>query len=509
MHIKKYCLVYIFIILFSPSVLAFKKATDADFNAPYHLQSEQWLIKLDYQVVPIPGYSTIDLLGLHYLYRVTHWFYFGFGNYAPMFYGNYGGFFTMDFIAQLQYPLTNHLFLDAGGSFGGGGGGTSAVASKKMCGDGRFVNPYAGVGYHLHHFSFGVNYSYFHFINSPINNAQVDFYIQKSLSWVSGAYRYIDKLIESPLQIDCGKQCNGTSTTAIHFELNNFYSKWKTIRLMSLEFAHYLTQHNFLFLEAEVGYAGIPLYNQLVGGAGYHFLISPRVGFSGQLGIGSGGFDPHRINTGTGLLIYPKFFLEYYLNQKLSLSLTSGYLFAPNGTFQAYSLGLSLNYRLFTGGDMIHQIDAEHPWIFKGFRVNLFGQTEFDVTHNDKHISNLNMLSIQLDSFVHTHWFFPVQVSFAYNDIYGYPGYGEALAGFGLQTKYSPEKRLQYFFAALMGTDGGFIVKPEIGANYSLSDHFAIYAMLGKTISFSKQHQVDSNSVGVGLTYRFSLPDQR
>lgn len=501
---------------YSNTNTTFKKSDfDGNTEKLYYLTTEKGLLKLDYQIIPIPGYETIDLMGLHYLYGIKNWLYVGVGSNLPVFYGNYGGFFTIDAEAQLQHQLVGNLFGDAGISFGGGGGGSTALNGSKMCGNGGFTDQYAGLGYRVKDYLFGINYSHLRFFNSPINHSQVDFYIQKSLSFAAGSYHYLDKLLYSPAQVQCDKDCPYASKNVITFELNNYFrykpgdQEKKTINLISLALSHYLTQKYFLFVEASAGYYGIPAYNELLGGVGYYFLLFPRVGVSSQLGAGSGGYDPHRINTGAGLLIYPKLSLDYLLTQKVSLGLTGGYLFAPEGTFQNFTAGLALNYALFTGGKIPNEFESSDGWIFRGFRFSLFNQTEFDVKVNNAPVGNINLVSVEPDLFVHRNWFIPTQVSFAYS---GHLGYAEGLVGFGVQNKFAPGQRFQYFLATMVGADlNGPIWKPEIGINYSLTDHTALYAMLARTMSIdaASSYEINSNSVGVGLTYRFSLLDTK
>lgn len=495
-------------------VLFFLFFTQATFAA-YYLTTERALLKFDYQVVPITGYPTIDLMGFHYLYGVTRWLYFGIGGYAPLFYGNYGGFLTFDAITQVQYSFTPHFFADAGTAFGGGGGGANVASSEILCPKSRYVNSYAGLGYHFSHLSVGLNYSYFHFFGSPINHAQIDIYIQKSLSYAVGSYKYIDRWVRSLSEIKCDKDCPDASTNVISFELNNLFpNKQKNgfdepIHLIAFELDHYFSRKRFVFFNGAAGYAGMPGYNQVLFGVGYHIAIFPRVGFSSEFGVGSGGYDPNRIDTHTGLLIYPKFLLEYFFNKKISLSLSGGYLVAPDGNFNAYSVGMGVNYHFFTGGKIPDDIFKNNHWRFGGFRASLFNQTEFDVKHANSSIPNINLISFELDSFVHRYWYIPMQISFAYTNEHGGPGYGEALIGLGVQTKPVLKKQFQYFFQAMAGTDvHGAAVKPQIGVNYGLTDYLAVYGMLARTFSFEKEREIMSSySVGLGLTYRFSLLD--
>ena len=477
-------------------------------NPTYFLHTQHALVQLDYQTIPIPGYEPLGLSGLHYLHGINQWFYVGFGTDFAMLEGNYGGFFTLDVTTQIRHQIIGNLFGDAGFAFGGGAGGTSAANSLIIAGNGRYINTYAGMSYRLHNVFIGINYSYFHFSNSLINHAQVEFYIQKSISYGAGAYRYLDKTVHALSQLFYDKDCQNESKNVFGFELNNFFQyhpqglSKKTINLVAVTFAHYLGANDFAFIEADAGYYGLPAYNQLVGGLGYHFLLFPKIGLITQLGVGSGGYDLAEMNTGSGLLIYPKFALEYSLTRHFALALTGGYLFAPQGTFQSFSAGAAINYYLMTGGKIQHDNIFDKP-IFRGFRFHLFNQTEFDVKFQKPTPTNVNLISAEGDFFVREHWFIPAQASFAYT---GYTGYGEALLGFGLQTKPAAAKHFQYFFQTMVGgNNASFIIKPELGVDYGLSDSIALYGMASQTIPINTQELNNFYSVGLGLTYRFSL----
>ena len=52
--------------------------------------------------------------------------------------------------------------------------------------------------------------------------------------------------------------------------------------------------------------------------------VAPRVNLYGQLGFGSGGYAPEKIDTGPGLLVYPKVSAEYLLNKNFGVALSAG-----------------------------------------------------------------------------------------------------------------------------------------------------------------------------------------
>ena len=102
--------------------------------------------------------------------------------------------------------------------------------------------------------------------------------------------------------------------------------------------------------------------------------------------------------------------------------------------------------------------------------------------------------------------YIPVQVSVSTNAYYGFPGYGEILAGVGVQSTYGRGDRFQYFGQVLAGANlNGPMVRANVGLNYSLSDKWALYASAGQSFG-TNDAKFKATHVGAGLTYRFSLP---
>jgi hypothetical protein len=204
--------------------------------------------------------------------------------------------------------------------------------------------------------------------------------------------------------------------------------------------------------------------------------------------------------------------VEYLLSNNLGLSLSGGYLVAPKGTSRNFTLGAAMNYHLSTKHKNHREFNTAEDRVYSGFRFNVFPQTGFDVHVGENSHDNVNMLSIQFDYLVNDHWYFATQASVAYNDFLDYPGYGEILTGFGIQNKFSTTNSYQNFFQILIGANvHGILIKPSIGINYSLSENLALYGQLGKTMSVNKfnlypdDKQFRSYTIGLGLTYRFSL----
>ncbi len=418
-----------------------------DVNTTSQQNTVKGLIVFDYEVISLPNNESMDLFGTHYLQQLNNWLYFGFGVHAPLVKGKYGGFMTFDATVHAQQKVYGDLFINGGSSFGGGGGGASTEQSKKLSGTGGFIKSYIGLGYELNkNVSLGVNYTYFKFINSQIDSSQLNFFIQTPVSYLTNPYANSGKTVKSTNNFFKSDENILTLEMNNIFQINPIGTNKNTINSVALQFSHFLDDNNYLFLEVEVGYKGRPLYNQIIHGVGHKFLLSPRVNLYTQAGVGSGGYSPKDIDTGAGLLIYPKFSLEYLFNKDLGVSLSSGYLVAPTGTSKNYTFGTAINYHISQKYKNTNGFNIVDDSKYKGVRFSLFNQTEFDAKIDGQAHHNINLISTQIDNLLGDNWYFPIQGSIAYNDFKEYPGYGELLAGIGIQNKYTKADDFQNFF---------------------------------------------------------------
>lgn len=464
------------------------------------------MLMVDYQIVPVRGNKSLDLIGFHVLNKFNDWLYLGIGGHAPLFKGEYGGFMVFDATAHVQRKISGNLFVDGGLSLGGGGGGKSVVQSRIISGSGGFIKAYAGLGYDFGDFSVGANVSRVKFTDSSISHSQLNLYVQAPFSYAIGSYASSGERA-SASSVNAGA---ADSENMLSLGLDNLDqidpqgSNKRTINMVDMQFSHFMTKNSYWFFNAAAGYRGRPLYNQVFGGAGYRFPVSPQVAIYGQLGIGSGGYAPEIIDTGPGLLIYPKLSAEYMISKNLGIALSAGYMFAPKATSKNYTFGAALNYHIHAGDG-----SPGENGVYSGYRFNLFQQTQYNVKFRGDDQIRLNMLSIQMDKLVSDHVYIPIQVSGAYTSYLGYPGYGELVAGLGLQTRFEKADRFQFFGQLLIGANpNGPILKAGLGLNYSLSDRLAIYATAGQTLARlgAVKEKFRADYVGIGVTYRFSVP---
>lgn len=475
------------------------------------------MIMLDYQVIPVPASPSIDLLGFHVYNKLNDWLYLGVGGLAPLVKGEYGGFMAFDVAAHAQRRLLGNLFVDAGLALGGGGGGKTVQQSKVLSGTGGFVRAYAGLGYDFSGFSVGANVARMKFVDSAINHSQLNVFVQVPFSYVIGPYaRSGDSLVaadRAAVQETGGAAGESMLTLGLDnlVQIRPQGSNQNTINLVELQFSHFMTPSSYWYVNAGAGYHGRPLYNQAFGGVGYRARLSPRVNLYSQLGVGSGGYAPETIDTGPGLLVYPRVSAEYSISQHLGASLSAGYLFAPKGSSKNYTVGAALNYHLRAGDGGSGAGDRADGDLLMGYRLQVFQQTESKVVSRGSDQPNIKLLSTQLDHVVGRHLYLPVQVSVAYNAYLTYPGYGEILAGVGLQNAYQRSDRFQFFGQLLVGANvHGAILKTGAGMNYGLSDRWALYGVAGQTLAGLGSHRdkFRSDYLGAGLTYRFSVPSR-
>ncbi len=461
------------------------------------------LVVLDYQSIPIRGYPSIDLAGVHVLSKFNDWLYGGVGAHAPLFKGEYGGFMSFDATLHAQADVAGRLFADGGVSFGGGGGGNSIAQSRTISGSGAFIKGYAGLGWHFDDFSAGLDVSHVRFTQSVIRGTQLDVVVELPFSYAVGRYASTGRPAAAAATAD---------QDTLMFGLDNFIQvKPKgtfkgTLDLADVQFNHFLDANTYALVEGSVGYRGLPIYNQLLGGVGYRAALSPRLALYSQVAVGSGGYDPQQFDTGPGLLVYPKVFGEYRVSDHVGLALSAGYLLAPRGTSRNVTVGAALNYHL-------SGLGAAAAGTHHGYRIDVFQQSELDPRIGDRTQGPIRLLTTQVDDVVDANVYVPIQASIAYSRFLGYPGYGEALAGLGLQTAHAADRPFQGFAQLVAGINvHGVIVKPAVGVNWGLSDRLALYAQVGKTWSanvahlYPQRYRFDTTNVGLGLTYRFSLP---
>ncbi len=486
-------------------------AAEAPGGDAVRLRHEDGLIAVDYQSLRVSGDEPIDLMGFHVRQRVGERVYLGIGAYAPLVQGAYGGFMAFDVGLHVQQPLGSRLFATAGLSLGGGGGGRSAAHSGVLAGSGGLVKTSAGLGYAFPQFSVGLDLSRVRFKDSSIHDTGANLSVQWPFGYLTGPYEAHGEPL-SPLETRLSAAQSGENV--LTFSLDQFHQRdpqgsFKgTLGNADLQYAHFLDADTYWFAALGVGHRGRPLYNQLLGGLGQRFRPMPGVSLSAQLGVGSGGYAPDVIDTGPGLVLYPKATAELALGPELGLALSAGYLTAPRATSRNVAYGLALAYHVRpatrdgAGGE-----DGDAVPVYRATRFSLFQQTGTHVRYGGVDRDRLQMLAVQLDTLLSERLYLPLQASVSWNAYLGSPGYGELLGGVGLQNRLEPGERVQAYGQLLAGTNPhGPAVKASAGLHIDVGAPWSVHLSAGRIHArHASGREFDAHSFGLGLDYRFAV----
>ncbi len=482
----------------------------ADAPSGSLLEPSRTLILLDYQKVGVRGDAPIDLMGAHFVRQVNDWLLLGVGVQAPLVSGNYGGFATFDVGAYAKKRLWSRVFVDAGLFGGAGAGGRSVENAKALSGSGTLTRAYIGLGYDFGNFSVGVNLSRLAIRHAAIEGTQADVFLEVPYSVLTGPYAIQGQPLTSA---DASWARAESGPSMLTLSADNFRqirpqgSRKGSFSTADLQYSHFFLEDTYWFAGLGIAYRGLPTYNQFLGGVGQRLRLSQRLALYGQLGIGSGGYAPEVIDTGPGLVVYPKLAAEYALTSRVGISFTAGYLAAAKGSSKNLSYGLALTRHIGArdGADAPPSADAP---TYRGVRLSLFQQTEFGVRYADVERGSLPMLGIQGDLVLDDHWYVPLQAAAAYHSYLGYPGYDEVLAGIGLQSRAAPDDRFQVFGQLMAGANlHGRAAKASLGARVFLNDRLSLSLAAGKVAAQSASgNRFSANSLAVALETRFSFP---
>ncbi|MDT9000562.1 hypothetical protein RQP53_14910 [Paucibacter sp. APW11] len=474
------------------------------------LRQNDALIKLEYQTIKVPGDRPIDLASFHVFNKVLDGVYIGAGFYAPLLKGAYGGFVAADLGAHLKQPLAGPLFLTAGLSAGGGGGGRSVEHSKLLSGSGGFTRGYLGLGYDFGSFSVGATVSRMKFRQAIIDGTQASVFLEMPFSYLTGPFSGHEQPLPPE---DDRRAAREMGENMLTLSADNYRqrspqgSNKSTISLADLQYAHFFSTDSYWFAALGMAYRGLPLYNQLLGGVGQRWKLSPALTLYGQLGLGSGGYAPDIIDTDAGLLIYPKLQAEYALSRDLGLAVSLGYMAAPKGSSRNQTFGLSLIHHLRSGGAS-DGASLLPPASYQGLRLAVLQQTDYHLSYRDIDRSTVKMMGLQLDIPLGQRFYLPLQASGAYNAYLGYPGYAEILAGLGVQTLAAADERWQGFGQLMAGANvHGKAVKANAGIRYILNERLALSLSAGRIEARSSTGgRFHADNIAFGLDYRFAIP---
>ena len=207
-------------------------------------------------------------------------------------------------------------------------------------------------------------------------------------------------------------------------------------------------------------------------------------------------------------MVYPKLAAEYALSSNVGVSLTAGYLAAAKGSSRNFAYGVALTQHIGVQDGANGEWPAGAQPTYRGVRLSLFQQTEFDVRYAGVDQGSLPMLGIQGDLATDDHWYVPLQAAAAYRSYLDHPGYDEVLAGIGLQSRAAQGDPLQFFGQLMAGANlHGPAAKASLGTRVFLSDSLSLSLVAGRIEAKSASgNRFSANSLAVALESRFSFP---
>ena len=474
---------------------------------PGELRRSEGLMTLEYQTVQVPGDRPLDFAGLHAWQRLGEGVYAGAGFYAPLVKGEYGGFVAADLGVHLRRRLGGPWLATASLSVGGGGGGRSVEHSKRLSGSGGFGKGDLSLAYDFGPFALGAGVSRLKFRGAAIDGSQFRMFLELPFSYLTGPHAAHGQALSAEDDLQAGREM-GESMLALG--LDNYDqrspqgSNRSTIGLADLQFSHFLAADTYWFASLGMGWRGLPLYNQLLGGVGQRWRLSAQWTAYGQLGVGSGGYSPDVIDTRSGLLLYPKVSAEFALSRDMGVALSAGVMAAPRGSSRNLTYALNLTRHLRSGSSG----DAAGPSTYQGLRLSVLHQTDLNLRYRDVERPAVQMLGLQLDVPLSRRWYLPLQASGAYTAYLGYPGYAEILGGLGVQTLAEAGERWQGFAQLLGGANvHGKAVKASAGLRWLLDDRLALALSVGRIEARrAGGGRFTADNLAFGLDYRFSVP---
>lgn len=497
------------------STTSFATANTLISDTPISLQKLPGFFRFSYESLSMPEHlQRMGLLGLTYSADITDHFYLGVGGFGAMS-GTEGGLFVLGANAGYRHSIYHHLLGNID-FFVGGGGGKSALV-----GGGLMLRPSIGLMYDWQWIRLGVQYSYINFPTGKIRSSQVsinvdlptDFYYLPSQNVWAALPKLSDIKLPDGKFLTFQKNDFGILLQAYRQDSNTINTNSEkqngTIKLVGAELNHYFTDHTFWWIKASGAFSGIPNgYMDVLGGIGYHWSLGNYVALVPQLGVGAGGGG--MVDSGGGLLLSPTLGVEVPLSSSVAFRLSSGYLWAPKGSFHVVPATAELLYHLnFASGNSSFVKPLNEQYEIQGWRIQLFNQTYFHVQRNiHSTTSPIEMIGVQFDQLFSPHFFLSYQGAAAYSGFHA-GGYATGMIGPGIQSSEYFNQHLQWFGEFLIGAgggggvalSGGAIVEPVIGFRYAFTRALGLQASYSQIKSL--QNRLNTPALNIGLTLRF------
>jgi hypothetical protein len=506
--------VFVFLCLLTSFLTeAQEKVNDIKTLSGYLVQNT---IKLNYIPVDIQSGQVgreeipMSVLGLHYDFTLNKNVYAGIGMFAAI-KGDQGGLFTLGAEIGFQKQIYKNLYFDTDFHFGGGGG------YRYLVKDGSFVNYNIGLKYKTPKIALGIQYSYFNFYNGYIKSTNVSGFVTIPTKLLFTDYEHAN----NTYQIDKKggnyfwnrpASKNGVTLQFDHFmptgstKDQNLNPLTNTLYLLGFEYDHYINRNTFSYLHLDAVYKGLESgFMDLFLGIGYEPLQTKSLNLFTKFGIGSSG---GRVEREGGFTIYPSIGLEQKIHKNLSLEIHGGYIMAPFGSFEAYTIGYGIKYNTYNSGAYHKELASKVIATTHGIRLSLQNQTYFQAISTETKPYDLQLIVVQINQDFSEHFYISGQAAFTYEGEAG--GYADGMVGLGYYAPRIHNEKIEFNLEFLIGVSGGakidtgagLAIKPKLGMNYVLSNKFHLTSSIGKIIA--PFGNLNSTLLSFGISYNLT-----
>lgn len=468
-------------------------------------------VNLNYESVNLPGGESMGWAGLNLMFNMTPSARLGVGTYGSLA-GDRGGFITLGVVGELHKQLSKDWSVHTGLFVGGGGGHGDNSA---LAGGGLMLRADAGVDYQVKDLgNFGVGVSHVEFPNGHISSTQpyVRYEYPFSNLMSSGWQKGVD---DDPRGWSLSSHLNEFSMVGREYLIPSSVHRSDGLRqtnhmeLLGVEWLTFLDEYWYLSLETEgAGGGGSNGYMQILAGGGYRFPVTEKAFIKLKMAAGPAGGGG--VDTGGGLLLDTGASLQYAVTKSWLAEVGLSDVRAPDGSFEAVSLGVKLNYQY--GLPNVTDRSVSWSWLdhynSDPLRLRMTSQTYFK--GNDRWRSgNVNQavsnIGVQADYFFGERLFLTGQALAAYEGDAGAYMVGEL----GLGVRWPITKRLYLEAEGLMGAagggglsvGGGFVGQANASLGYYLTNDISLMASVGRVASF--EGNFEANVAGVSLAYDF------
>ncbi len=485
----------------------------ADATETAVLRSKHALLRLSYEVLDIGPSETMGLAGVHYLVNVHPDWYVGASGFGAL-QGERGGFFTGGFTVGTGKRFASKWMFDTGLFVGGGGGGAAPQ------GGGMMLRPHLGISRDVGSVMLGAGVSYVKFPNGGIDSTQlnltlgipVDVYYGRAID--AGKTVHSSDLFGLKLQESEWLATVGEYRPNDNAKTTESTAMTSPLKRVGFEYRRHLDAHRYFFVETAGAMGGqSDGFAELLAGAGYRVpLLSQRVHLSASLAAGGAGGG--QVDTGGGLVAKARAGLDYDLTPALKLGLEAGRIESA-GSFSANFYGLSLGYRIgeVGAGGSGQTWQGDNGVRLAKWRLVGVQHTNLAAARKTGSDQDLSLVGLKIEKFMTDAFYLTGQAHGAYVGDAG--GYAVGLIGAGWEIPLREDGRLRFNVELAAGAaggggvdvGGGIIIQPQLGLTWRLNNQLAVRFEVGRVKAL--EGKLDSNVLGLGLTYEFSRPEYR